>query len=61
MIYGAGLSVLAVILSWALVDTVFALKYARLYYKDETDADGGIDGGWAIRTWDTLLLEGHHQ
>jgi uncharacterized membrane protein len=37
------LSVLAVTLSWALVNTVFALKYARLYYKDETDADGGID------------------
>ena len=37
------LSVLTVIASWALVNTVFALKYARLYYKDETDADGGID------------------
>jgi uncharacterized membrane protein len=34
------LSVVAVILSWALVNTVFALKYARLYYVDE---DGGID------------------
>ena len=34
------LSVVAVILSWALVNTVFALKYARLYYLDE---DGGID------------------
>jgi uncharacterized membrane protein len=34
------LSVAAVILSWALVNTVFALKYARLYYVDE---DGGID------------------
>ena len=33
------LSILAVILSWALVNTVFALKYARLYYLDE---DGGI-------------------
>jgi uncharacterized membrane protein len=37
------LSLLAVILGWALVNTVFALKYARLYYKDETEADGGID------------------
>jgi uncharacterized membrane protein len=37
------LSVLAAVLSWALVNTVFALKYARLYYKDETDADGGIE------------------
>jgi uncharacterized membrane protein len=34
------LSVVTVILSWALVNTVFALKYARLYYVDE---DGGID------------------
>jgi uncharacterized membrane protein len=34
------LSVLAVLASWALVNTVFALKYARLYYVDE---DGGID------------------
>jgi uncharacterized membrane protein len=34
------LSVLAVALSWALVNTVFALKYARLYY---VDTDGGID------------------
>jgi uncharacterized membrane protein len=34
------LSVVAVVLSWCLVNTVFALKYARLYYVDE---DGGID------------------
>jgi uncharacterized membrane protein len=34
------LSIVAAILSWALVNTVFALKYARLYYVDE---DGGID------------------
>jgi uncharacterized membrane protein len=34
------LSVIAVVLSWVLVNTVFALKYARLYYLDE---DGGID------------------
>ena len=37
------LSVLAVVLAWGLVNTVFALKYARLYYKDEAGADGGID------------------
>ncbi|GAA2571657.1 DUF1345 domain-containing protein [Pseudonocardia hydrocarbonoxydans] len=37
------LSVLAVVLAWGLVNTVFALKYARLYYKDEVGADGGID------------------
>jgi uncharacterized membrane protein len=36
------LSVLAVVLSWALVNTVFAFKYARLYYVDEPDA-AGID------------------
>lgn len=34
------LSILSVVLSWTLVNTVFALKYARLYYLDE---DGGID------------------
>ncbi|MBT2207527.1 DUF1345 domain-containing protein [Actinomadura sp. NEAU-AAG7] len=34
------LVVLAVVLSWALVNTVFAFRYARLYYED---ADGGID------------------
>jgi uncharacterized membrane protein len=34
------LSIVAVVLSWTLVNTVFALKYARLYYLDE---DGGID------------------
>jgi uncharacterized membrane protein len=33
------LGVLVVILSWALVNTVFALKYARLYY---AGGDGGI-------------------
>jgi uncharacterized membrane protein len=34
------LGVVVVILSWALVNTVFALKYARLYY---SGGDGGID------------------
>jgi uncharacterized membrane protein len=34
------LSLLAIALSWCLVNTVFALKYARLYYLDQ---DGGID------------------
>ena len=32
--------VVAVILAWALVNTVFAFKYARIYYRD---SDGGID------------------
>ena len=36
------LSVVSVALSWALVNTVYAFKYARLYYFDEPDA-GGID------------------
>jgi uncharacterized membrane protein len=34
------LSVAGVTISWALVNTVFALKYARLYYLDEPDARG---------------------
>jgi uncharacterized membrane protein len=33
-------SVVTIALSWCLVNTVFALKYARLYYLDE---QGGID------------------
>jgi uncharacterized membrane protein len=36
------LSVASVALSWALVNTVYAFKYARMYYLDEPDA-GGID------------------
>jgi uncharacterized membrane protein len=36
------LSVLSVALSWALVNSVYAFKYARLYYLDEPDV-GGID------------------
>jgi uncharacterized membrane protein len=36
------LGVLSVALSWALVNTVYAFKYARLYYLDEPDI-GGID------------------
>ena len=36
------LGVLVVVLSWALVNTVFALKYAREYY---SGGDGGIDFG----------------
>ncbi|MCG5218122.1 DUF1345 domain-containing protein [Streptosporangium sp. KLBMP 9127] len=34
------LSLVTVALSWALTNTVFALKYARLYY---VEVDGGID------------------
>jgi uncharacterized membrane protein len=36
------LSALSVALSWALVNTVYAFKYARAYYFGEPDA-GGID------------------
>jgi len=36
----AGLAVVSVFVSWALVHTVFTLKYARLYYGD---TPGGID------------------
>ena len=36
------LGVAVVILSWAVVNTVFALKYARLYY---SGGDGGIEFG----------------
>jgi uncharacterized membrane protein len=36
----AGLTVASVFVSWALVHTVFTLKYARLYY---AGAPGGID------------------
>jgi uncharacterized membrane protein len=34
------LSVLSVMLAWAMVNTVFALKYARLYYVDGPDRQG---------------------
>ena len=34
------LSVLSVALSWALVNTVYAFRYARLYYVDEPDQKG---------------------
>ena len=36
----AGLAVISVFLSWALVHTIFTLKYARLYY---SGTPGGID------------------
>ena len=34
------LCVVSVILAWGLVNTVFALKYARMYYLDEPDRHG---------------------
>jgi uncharacterized membrane protein len=36
------LCMVSAVLSWTLVNTVFALKYARLYYLDEPDV-GGIN------------------
>jgi uncharacterized membrane protein len=38
--YQAGFALLSVFVSWALVHTVFMLKYARLFYNDPV---GGID------------------
>ncbi|SCG16882.1 Uncharacterized membrane protein [Micromonospora echinofusca] len=38
-VYG-GMAVLSVLLSWLVVHTVFAARYARIYY---TGPDGGID------------------
>jgi uncharacterized membrane protein len=35
-----GLSLTSIVLSWAVVHTVFALRYARLYY---LGPDGGVD------------------
>jgi uncharacterized membrane protein len=40
MITSLGLAVGSVVASWAVVHTVYALKYARLYYAGK---DGGID------------------
>jgi uncharacterized membrane protein len=34
------LCVVSVILAWGMVNTVFALKYARMYYLDEPDRHG---------------------
>nr|WP_179756847.1 DUF1345 domain-containing protein [Kineococcus aurantiacus] len=38
------LSVVSVALSWALVNTVYAFKYARLYYLDEPGTGGPAKG-----------------
>ena len=49
------LSAVTVILSWALVNTVFALKYARLFYIDE---DGGLDFGQTRACHDSRVSHG---
>ena len=36
------LGVLGTVIAWALINTVYALKYARLYFLDH-DGDGGLD------------------
>jgi len=38
------LSVAALILSWLLIQTLFAYHYARGYYSQESDADDGLHG-----------------
>ena len=38
------LSVAALILSWLLIQTLFAFHYARGYYSQESDADDGLHG-----------------
>ena len=35
-----GLGVVSVVLSWSVVHTIYALRYARLYY---TEPEGGIE------------------
>jgi len=37
------LSVLAIVLSWVLTHTTYALRYAHLYYRDEEGGMGGIE------------------
>jgi uncharacterized membrane protein len=37
-----GLAVLTIVLSWALIHTVFALHYAHEYYSDDADGGGGM-------------------
>jgi len=38
--FAIGLSIVTILCSWVLVNTVYALKYARLYYEGD---NGGID------------------
>lgn len=40
------LGVLTVVLSWALVNTVYALKYARLYYEGDNGGINFVDDRW---------------
>ncbi|WP_416418399.1 DUF1345 domain-containing protein [Paenarthrobacter aromaticivorans] len=42
--YSAALSLACVALSWMLVQTLFTLRYAELYYSPEAEAGGGVGG-----------------
>jgi len=39
----AGLCLAAVALAWAVTHTAFALRYARLYYREDREGIGGIE------------------
>jgi uncharacterized membrane protein len=51
------LSVASVTVAWALVNTVFALKYARLYYYDEPDQEGFDFGGEGDPTYSDFAYQ----
>ncbi|MCT9869614.1 DUF1345 domain-containing protein [Paenarthrobacter aurescens] len=42
--YSGGLALACVALSWMLVQTLFTLRYAELYYSPEPDAGGEVGG-----------------
>ncbi len=39
----AGLCLLAVATSWTMTNTAFAMRYARLYYREDAEGIGGIE------------------
>jgi uncharacterized membrane protein len=43
-LYSAGLALACVALSWMLVQTLFTLRYAELYYSPDADAGGQVGG-----------------
>ncbi|TVU64909.1 DUF1345 domain-containing protein [Paenarthrobacter nitroguajacolicus] len=43
-LYSGGLALACVALSWMLVQTLFTLRYAELYYSPESDAGGEVGG-----------------
>jgi uncharacterized membrane protein len=40
------IAIITVILSWTVVNSVFTLRYADLFFRSTNDADGGIDFGY---------------